>query len=105
MNPRELPTDRLSTTDSFGNRIYLYPAEVRGLWRTRRNWVNRVLILIFLALPWIQIGGVQALLLDIPKGRFAVFGLTFWAHDAPILIFVFGGTAILLAFVTAIWGR
>lgn len=105
MNPRELPTDRLATTDAQGNRIYLYPADVRGIWRSRRNILNGFLILLFLILPWIQIKGHQAILLDIPNRKFAVLGLAFWAHDAPLLLFVFGGAAVTLAFVTAIWGR
>ncbi|MGZ3696759.1 MAG: 4Fe-4S dicluster domain-containing protein, partial [Bdellovibrionota bacterium] len=105
MNSRELPSDRLATSDAEGNRIYLYPADVRGRYRTLRSAVSAVLLVIFLTLPWLRISGEQALLLDIPGRKFAILGLTFWAHDAPILVFVFGGTAILLAAVTAIWGR
>src|SRR4051794_27964908 len=105
MNSRELPEDRLATSDQKGNRIYLYPAEVRGHFRNLRSKLNVGLILLFLGLPWIRMGGHQAVLLDIPNRRFAILGLTFWAHDAPLLLFIFGGAAIGLAFVTAIWGR
>ncbi len=105
MNSRELPTDRLATTDQEGNRIYLYPADVRGRFRNLRSKVNFVLVFIFLILPWTKVNHHQTILLDIPQRRFAIFGLTFWAHDAPTLIFIFFGAAIALAFVTAIWGR
>ncbi len=105
MNDKELPLDRLATTDKEGKRIYLYPSEVRGSYRTWRTRLTAVLILFFLILPWIRIGGHQALLLDISQRRFAILGLTFWAHDAPMLLFVFGGAAMLLGLVTAIWGR
>jgi cytochrome c oxidase accessory protein FixG len=44
-------------------------------------------------------------LLDIPNRRFAFFGITFWAHDVPMLFFVLGILAIGLAFVTVTWGR
>ena len=102
---RELPTDRLATSDKHGNRVYLYPAEVKGRFRRLRTWVHSGLILIFLLLPWLQIDGRQAVLLDISARRFSIFGITFWAHDAPMLVFVFGGAALTLGLVTAVWGR
>lgn len=105
MNHKELPVDRLSTSDKDGNRIYLYPTDVRGHYRTLRSRLNVFLILIFLVLPWIKIGGHQAILLDIANRKFAIAGITFWAHDAPMLLFIFGGGILLLAFITAIWGR
>ena len=105
MNPKELPWDRLATTDQQGQRIYLYPTEVRGKWKKRRQYLSIALIALFIGLPWLKIGGHQAILLDLPNRRFAILGLTFWAHDAPILFFVFGGAIITIAFITAIWGR
>lgn len=61
--------------------------------------------MVFLLLPWLRINGRQALLLDIVQRRFSIFGITFWAHDAPMLVFVIGGAALSLGLVTAIWGR
>lgn len=101
----ELPLDRLSTTDEKGRRVWLYPADVRGRFRDLRVKVRAVLIVLLLALPWIEIGGHQAILIDVHRRRFSLFGLTFWAHDAPMLFFVFGGTVLALCFVTAVWGR
>ena len=47
-NSRELARDRLATTDAQGNRVYLYPADYKGTFRTLRTRVQAVLILIFL---------------------------------------------------------
>lgn len=105
LQDRELPKDRLSTTDAKGHRIYIYPSDVRGIWKKRRFEISIGLIAVFLGLPWFRIGGHQALLLDIPHRRFAILGLTFWAHDTPMLFFVVGGAVVTIAFVTAIWGR
>jgi cytochrome c oxidase accessory protein FixG len=44
-------------------------------------------------------------LLDIPHRRFALFGLAFWAHEAPMLFFVLAGAALTLFGATAVWGR
>lgn len=105
ISSRELPTDRLATADKHGRRIYLYPAEVRGRFRRLRSPAQLVLVIVFLALPWLRIGGHQAVLLDIAARRFAIFGITFWAHDAPMLVFLVGGALLTLGLVTALWGR
>ncbi|MGV3526208.1 MAG: cytochrome c oxidase accessory protein CcoG [Candidatus Sericytochromatia bacterium] len=102
---RELPMDRLASMDERGHRVFLHPADVNGPFRSRRNLVHGLLIVLFLVLPWIQINGHQALLLDIGQRRFAIFGLAFWAHDAPMLIFVFGAVFLGISLTTAIWGR
>lgn len=104
-NKKDLVADRLATTDAKGYRVYLYPADVRGKYRSWRTRFQGVLLLIFLVMPWIRVGGHQAVLLDIPQRRFSFFGITFWAHDAPMLFFVIGGFAITLAFATSVWGR
>lgn len=105
MNQDRSSTTQLSTSDAQGHRLWVYPSDVTGRYRLRRTVVSAVLLLIFLLLPWLRIDGHQALLLDFLGGRFSVFGLQFWSHDAPILLFIFGGLAVLLAFVTAVWGR
>lgn len=102
---RSLPPERLATTDEKGKRVYLFPAQVKGFFRKRRDILNVFLIAIFLMMPWIKIGGVQSILIDIPNRRFALFGFTFWSTDIPILFFVLLILVIGLVFVTAIWGR
>ncbi len=104
-NPRELPTDHLATTTKDGHRVYLYPADVRGFFRTLRNFLNVILIAFFLALPWIRIGGRPAILLHLPERKFAILGIQFWAHDAPMLFFVIAGAVLTIFFITAVWGR
>jgi len=98
-------TEGLSTLDQFGTRKRVIPAEVSGPLRVWRNRVYGVLLIIFLALPWIKINGLQALLLDIPGRRFEIFGVLFLSHDAPLLFFIMMLLVLALALVTAIWGR
>lgn len=105
MNERDLPVERLSTTDADGWRVFLHPLETYGRFRKFRNITEFVLILIFIITPWSNVNGVQTILLDIPHRRFSFFGTTFWAHDAPILFFIFAGVAFTLAFTAITFGK
>jgi cytochrome c oxidase accessory protein FixG len=105
MSFKDLPEERPSTFDETGRRVYLYPAAVKGFFRTRRNWVQGFLILFFLLLPWIHWNGQQILFLNVAEREFFLFGLHFRAHDAPYLLFLFLTFAFAIALVTAVMGR
>ncbi|NIP37617.1 MAG: cytochrome c oxidase accessory protein CcoG [Candidatus Dadabacteria bacterium] len=105
LNKRDLPEERPSTLDETGKRVYIFPEKVRGFFRKLRTLTQAVLIVILLVLPWIKINGYQALLLDIPNRKFSIFGLTFWAHDGPLIFFILAILTIGLAFITAVYGR
>lgn len=104
-NPFELHPERLATTTQSGQRIYLYPAFLKGHYRTLRTAVYWVLLVIFLGLPWIKIHHHSAILIDIVHRKFAFFGLTFWGHDVPILFLVLAIGVLSLGFLTALLGR
>lgn len=97
--------DRLQSLDEEGNRAEFFVAEVSGYWRRHRDWTQIVLIIIFLVLPWTKINGQQTLLLHLGRREFVFFGLTFFAHDGPLLFFILAALTIGLAFVTSVWGR
>ncbi len=105
MSNLELHPDRLSTTDEKGRRVYLYVADVGGFFRRKRTFLQVLLMLFFLVLPWIKINGHQAILLDIVNRHFEFFGLSLRAHNAPLLFLVIATFAFGLLFVTAVWGR
>ncbi|MCB0357837.1 MAG: 4Fe-4S binding protein, partial [Bdellovibrionales bacterium] len=104
-DPREVPLDSLASLDEYGDRKYLYPAEVKGYFKNWRNVIHPLFIAFFLILPWIKVNGHQWVLLNLPERKFNIFGLSFWAHDTPIIFFVIAGALVGLSFVTAIWGR
>lgn len=105
MDQFELHPDRLATTDEKGRRVYLYPADVRGKFKSLRTKVQFGLILFFLTLPWLKINGHQALLLNVSRREFDIFGLSLRAHNAPLLFFVLAAAGFGLFFVTSVWGR
>jgi len=105
LDQRNLPGERLSTTDEKGKRVYIFPEAVKGIYNNFRTAVQVVLIVIFLMLPWVTVGGHQALLFDVLDKKISIFGLNLWYHDAPLILFILGILCIGLAFATAIWGR
>lgn len=96
---------QITSLDENGNRLYIHPAEVQGVYRKWRTVVQTFLIIIFLVTPWTKINGLQTILLDIPNREFYFFGNLFRAHNVPLLFFLIFGGAISLAFVTSVWGR
>lgn len=104
-NRYDLHESRLATTDEHGHRVTLYPEDIKGIWKKRRKLVYAALILFYLILPWIYIGGQQVVLLDLANREFYIFGQTFYGHDGPLIIFLLLGFIFLIAFVTSIWGR
>lgn len=105
MKQAENPIDKLAMLDERGHRMFIIPAEVKGFFKKRKRMVHSILLLVFLILPWIHIGGHQSVLIDIPGRHFTFFGLSLFSHDAPLLFLVFAILAIGLALVTALWGR
>ncbi len=104
-NIYELDPERLATTDEHGNRIYLYPEDVKGVWKTRRTYFYWFLILLYLILPWININGKPALNLDIFKQEFTVLGFTLHGVE-PILFFMLVASGLFfIAFLTSLFGR
>lgn len=81
------------------------PAEVRGFYQKIRDILHPVLILIFMAAPWILINQQPMILFDIPNRHFLFFGETFYSHDAPLLFFVLILVILVIFIVTALFGR
>ena len=82
------PPERPSTMDERGRRKWVYPAAIKGPFMRWRRWTGYVLIVIYLVTPWIKIGGVQAVWLQIPERRFILFGHLFFPQDAFYLVFL-----------------
>jgi cytochrome c oxidase accessory protein FixG len=104
-NKFELDPERLATTDEKGNRVYLYPEDVEGVWKNRRHTFYWILIIVYLVLPWIYIKDRPSIQLDIFHREFTLFGYT-WHGVEPILIFLTLTSIIFfIGFMTSIFGR
>lgn len=64
-----------------------------------------VLLIIYVALPWITINDAPAVFLDIVKRQFHFLGLTLAPQDLWVLFFAITGAGFALFFLTALLGR
>lgn len=97
--------DSVTTIREDGSRPFLFPADTRGRFTNARRLAALVLIGVYLALPWIRIGGYPAVFLDVAELRFHLFGLTLVAQDLWLMFFLISGLGFTLFFVTALLGR
>jgi cytochrome c oxidase accessory protein FixG len=95
----------LSTLNPDGSRYKIYPRTSAGRFHRARALVAYGLIVLFVALPYLKLGGKPAILLDLVHVEFTFFGATFRPADGFILM-LFGLTVVLAVFlVTALAGR
>eukprot|EP00752_Nemacystus_decipiens_P013680 g12133.t1 len=106
-NPNLLQPEEhvLSTLEHDGSRRWLYPKLSKGSYLFWRRVVAWVLIGIFTAIPFIKINGQPAILLDIIRREFHIFGITFLPTDTILLALLLLTCFLSIFFVTALFGR
>lgn len=97
--------DSVTTINPDGSHFILHPADVHGRFTTWRRIVAILLIVVYVAMPWIQINGAPAIFLDVEMRRFHIFGLTLVPQDLWVMFFAISGLGFLLFVVTAVLGR
>lgn len=104
-NLYDLDPERLASTDEHGNRVYIYPEDVKGKWKNRRQLFYWFLILLYLVLPWFYINGKPVLMINIFKREFSFFGSTLYGVE-PILMFLLLASGLfMMGFLTSLYGR
>lgn len=103
--PSEAPERVLSTLNRDGTRRWLDPRLSKGRFLARRRVVAYVLLVLYNALPWIEINGKPAMLLDVARREFTFFGTTFLSTDTLLLMLFIAGVFVLVFLLTALFGR
>ncbi len=104
-NQFELDPERLATTDEHGHRVYLYPEDVKGIWKKRRTILYWFLIGIYLVLPWFYINGKPALMIDLMNREFTVLGQTLHGIEPVLFFIILASGLFFIAFMTSLLGR
>jgi cytochrome c oxidase accessory protein FixG len=86
-------------------RDWIYPADVSGRFRSVRRVVGYGLLAFFVAMPWLRIGGLPAVRIDIPGRQLILVGQIFTPHDTWALALLGLMAAIVLFFMAAVFGR
>ncbi len=102
---RQPDLDSLYSVNPDGSRHAIHPAAVAGRFQRRKAIVWVSLIVVYLVLPWIEVGGNPAVLIDIERRHFFFFGATFTPQDFWMAFFVVTGAAFSLFVLSALWGR
>ena len=101
----EAPVHVLSTMEQDGSRRWLSPKLSTGAWWKRRRVVAYLLMVIFVLLPHIKIGGKPAVLLDIGAKKFTVLGQTFLPTDTLLLGLLILCVIFSIMLITTLAGR
>jgi cytochrome c oxidase accessory protein FixG len=99
------PSDEQVEQLLYAKQEKIYPREVHGLYARLRALGVLGLLGIYYILPWLQWGGHQAVLFDLPARKFHVFFITLWPQDFIYLAALLIIAGLTLFFVTALVGR
>src|SRR4051812_33610480 len=95
----------LPTLNEDGSRRWIRPRATHGpMWR-RRRVVAYALMALFLAIPYLRVGGKPAVLLDLPRRHFTLLGTTFLPTDTLLLMLLLVSVIVSIFLVTALFGR
>ena len=100
----------MADTPAAGESLYrkepkVYPRHVTGRFARLRVIAVWALLGLYYVLPWIEVGGHQSILFDLPARKFYIFGLTFWPQDFVYLALLLITAGLTLFFFTALAGR
>jgi cytochrome c oxidase accessory protein FixG len=100
----------MSQNTDTGDSLYrkdpkVYPRDVKGKFARLRNLAVFVLLGLYYVLPWVNWGGRQSVLFDLPARKFYIFNITFWPQDFIFLTLMLVIAALSLFFFTAVAGR
>ena len=103
---RKIPNlDTVTTINDDGSKYNIHPADVKGSFTTRRRLTAWFLIVVYVALPWIQINGYPAVFINLDELRFHFFGFTLLTQDLWVFFFLISGLAFGLFVLAALVGR
>ncbi len=97
--------DPSNGNNNYAPRNRIYVRDVKGSLEWFRRSYGFILLALFAILPWLQVNGEQAILLDIMEQRFRIFGMTLWPQDFTVIAWIAIVSAFALFFVTTIYGR
>ncbi|MBU6340708.1 MAG: cytochrome c oxidase accessory protein CcoG [Bacteroidetes bacterium] len=97
--------DHISTVDTAGKRIWLYPKKPKGRFYNARSIVTLVFLAFFLSMPFIKIDGEQFLLFNVLERKFVLFGILFTPQDFHLFVLAMLTFIVFIILFTVVFGR
>ncbi|WP_018342349.1 cytochrome c oxidase accessory protein CcoG [Cytophaga aurantiaca] len=97
--------DTISTVDTSGKRIWLYPKNPKGRLTNYRTLLSMFFIMLMISGPFIKIDGEPILLLNIIERKFIILGKIFWPQDFHIFLLIMIAGVVFVGLFTVIYGR
>ncbi|PWJ41006.1 cytochrome c oxidase accessory protein CcoG [Sediminitomix flava] len=97
--------EAISTVDSSGKRIWVYPKKPNGKYYNSRKKLSYVLLVFLFVGPFIKIGGQPLLMLNVLERKFVIFGQLFLPHDFFIFVLTMIFGIIFIVLFTVVYGR
>jgi cytochrome c oxidase accessory protein FixG len=95
----------LGSINQDGSKKTLHPSDVTGRFTRARRFFALLLLIVYVALPWIPVNGFPAVFLDVLNRRFHFMGLTLAVQDLWVGFFLVTGLGFSLFYITALFGR
>jgi len=92
-------------TDLYQSQEKIYVRRIKGYFRNLRFFGGLFLFAAYFGTLWLDWDGRQAVLFDLPKRQFHIFGITFWPQDFVLLSGALIISAFALFFITVFAGR
>ncbi len=102
---RQPNLDTVTTINEDGSRYVIHPSDVKGKFTIMRRLTAWVLVAVYIITPWIKIGDHPIVFFDVQKLQFHLFGLTLFAGDMWMMMFLIIGGAFTLFVLSAVVGR
>ena len=97
--------DHISTVDSSGKRVWIYPKKPSGWFYDKRKLLSYLFLAFLFAGPFLRIGGQPLLQIDVVHRKFIILGQIFWPQDLYIFALMMVTGIIFIALFTVIFGR
>src|SRR5690606_33227654 len=89
----------------YASREKIYVKEVKGFFQRIRTMSLWLLLGLYFGVCWINVGGQQIVLFDLPNRQFHLFGATFFPQDFMLLSSLLIICAFGLFLVSTLFGR
>jgi len=101
----EVFRDTISTVNSEGKRVWVYPKKPVGKFYEWRKIVSYILLIILVTSPFIKINGNQFILFNVLERRFNIFGYPFWPQDFHLFVIIMIIGVVFITLFTVAFGR